>query len=108
MADGPDPIELAARALRHRDRSRVQLDDRLARAGVTEEGRAEALETLERLGYVDDGRFAVTRAATLAGRGFGDEGIRQLLAADGIAAEAAEAALAALDPELDRARRIVE
>jgi len=52
------PIEIAARALRHRDRSRRQLDERLARAGVDEARRAEALETLERVGYVDDGRYA--------------------------------------------------
>ena len=72
----PDPIEIAARALRHRDRSRRQLDERLARAGVDDDGRAEALETLERVGYVDDGRFARARAAALAERGYGDDGIR--------------------------------
>ena len=59
-----DPIDLAARALHHRDRSRRELDDRLARAGVDDDERADALDTLERVGYVDDGRFA---AAT--GRG---------------------------------------
>jgi len=106
VADARDPIELAARALRHRDRSREQLDDRLERAGVAEEARAEALETLERLGYLDDERFAVTRAASLAERGYGDEGIRQRLAADGIAEAAAAAAIAALEPELRRALRI--
>ena len=40
----PDPIELAARALRHRDRSRHELDERLARAGVDDAERAEALD----------------------------------------------------------------
>jgi regulatory protein len=107
VPDAPDPIELAARALRHRDRSRVQIDERLERAGVTDDGREEALETLERLGYVDDARFALARATALAQRGYGDEGIRQLLAADGVGEDAVQGALAVLDPEAKRARGIV-
>ena len=53
-----DPIDLAAAALRHRDRSRTQIDERLARAGVEDDRRADALDALERIGYVDDARFA--------------------------------------------------
>jgi regulatory protein len=103
-----DPVEVAARALRHRDRSWRQLDERLERAGVEEERRADALETLERVGYVDDARFAAGRAAALAERGYGDEGIRHLLEADGVGSEAADQAVAALDPERERARILVE
>jgi regulatory protein len=103
----PDPIELAARALKHRDRSRRQLDERLARAGVDDAGRAEALETLERVGYVDDERYALARAEALAQRGYGDEGIRQLLEADGLPPEAVIAALAGLEPEGQRAADLV-
>jgi regulatory protein len=103
----PDPIEVAARALQHRDRSRQQLDERLARAGIDEAGRAEALETLERVGYVDDERYALARAAGLAQRGYGDEGIRHLLEADGIPAQAVAGALAALEPERQRAAEVV-
>lgn len=103
-----DPIDLAARALRHRDRSRRQVDDRLARAGVDEERRADALDTLERIGYVDDARFAERRAASLAERGgYGDEAIRELLTADGVAPEVLEDAIAALTPELERAAALV-
>jgi regulatory protein len=102
-----DPIEIAARALQHRDRSRRQLDERLARAGVDDAGRAEALETLERVGYVDDGRYALARAESLAERGYGDDGIRHLLEQDGIEPEAAAAALAALPPEQARAAVLV-
>ena len=51
---------------------------------MEDERRAEALEALERVGYVDDARFAEGRATSLADRGFGDEAIRELLAADGI------------------------
>jgi regulatory protein len=103
----PDPIELAARALQHRDRSRQQLDERLARAGVDDAGRAEALETLERVGYVDDERYALARATALAQRGYGDEGIRHLLEADGIGTEVVTGALAALEPERQRAAEVV-
>ena len=103
-----DPLDLAARALHHRDRSRSQVDDRLARAGVADEERVETLETLERLGYVDDSRFAAGRAASLAARGYGDEAIRHALAGAGVADGAADEALAALDPEAERARLLVD
>jgi regulatory protein len=103
----PDPIEIAARALQHRDRSRRQLDERLARAGVDELERVAALETLERVGYVDDARYAGSRAAELADRGYGDDAIRHLLEQDGIPAAAAAAALDELDPERERAARLV-
>jgi regulatory protein len=102
-----DPIDLAARALRHRDRSRTQIDDRLARAGVEDERRADALNALERIGYVDDERFAAGRAASLADRGFGDEAIRELLTADGVGADVVEDAVASLEPEASRAAAIV-
>jgi hypothetical protein len=57
-----DPIDLAARALRHHDRSRSQIDDRLARAGVADERRAEALEALE--GRLRQRRTGSRRGAT--------------------------------------------
>ena len=107
MPEPPDPVALAARALRHRDRSRRQLDERLERAGIAEDERADALETLERVGYVDDGRFAVHRASTLADRGWGDQAIRHLLASDGVPDALADAALSGLEPESARAERLV-
>jgi SOS response regulatory protein OraA/RecX len=102
-----DPIEIAARALRHRDRSRRQLDERLARAGVDDAGRAVALETLVRVGYVDDGRYACARAVSLAERGYGDQGILHLLEQDGIGPAEAAVALATLRPEHERAAALV-
>jgi regulatory protein len=102
-----DPIDLAARALQHRDRSRRELDERLARAGVGDEERADALDTLERVGYVDDARFAGARAEALAGRGYGDEAIQHDLAAHGIDAESVADAIGGLDPEPERARALV-
>jgi regulatory protein len=101
-----DPIDIAARALRTRDRSRRDLDARLERAGVEGEARAQALETLERVGYLDEERFAVTRAATLAARGHGDASIRHELEEEGIPPEVVEVALDQLEPERDRALRL--
>jgi SOS response regulatory protein OraA/RecX len=57
---------------------------------------------------VDDERFARTRAEQLAGRGSGDALIRHDLAQRGIDAKLVEAELALLDPERERAARIVE
>ena len=82
---------------------RESLRAKLERAGVSETAQTEAVEALERAGYVDDARFARDRAAVLAGRGYGDDWIRADLEAQGVAAEAAEAALAALEPEAERA-----
>jgi regulatory protein len=103
-----DPIELAARSLHYRDRSRSELDARLARAGIDEGARADALDTLERVGYVDDARFAAARAAALAGRGYGDEAIRYDLAGHQLRPEAIEAGLATLEAEAARAVELVE
>jgi len=102
-----DPIDLAAKALRHRDRSRRQIEERLADAGVEDDRRADALDTLERIGYVDDVRFARHRAEVLSDRGYGDEAIRALLAADGVAREVSGEAVGALRPEAERAAEIV-
>jgi regulatory protein len=101
-----DAVETALRALRHRDRSVAELDARLEERGVGEDERREALETLERIGYVDDERFARTRAEQLAGRAAGDALIRHDLEGRGIDSEHVAAALAALEPERERALRI--
>jgi regulatory protein len=103
-----DPVELAARALQHRDRSRREVEERLAKAGIDEDRRADALDTLERVGYVDDGRFAKARAGALADRGYGDEWIRHDLGKHGVDGETAEAAIAELAPERERAASVIE
>jgi SOS response regulatory protein OraA/RecX len=103
-----DALDRAARALRPRDRSRQALEVRLATAGVPAAARGDALDTLERVGLVDDARVATTRAESLAGRGFGDAAIRHDLEGEGVAAELVERALAGLEPEPDRARALVE
>jgi SOS response regulatory protein OraA/RecX len=98
----------ATRALAARDRSRRSLEERLAAAGVAAEPRREALEALERVGLVDDARFALRRAAALAERGQGDAAIRFDLEGQGVAQELVADALAALDPERERAGRLAE
>ena len=103
----PDAVEEGLRALRARDRSAAELDARLQQRGVPAAERADALATLERIGYVDDERFARTRAESLAERGSGDALIRHDLERRGIAAEHVEAALAELEDERERAARII-
>jgi SOS response regulatory protein OraA/RecX len=98
-----DALDAAARALSRRDRSRAELDAHLERGGIGAAERRKAAETLERLGYLDDARLAGGRAAALAARGYGDEAIRFDLEGRGIDAELATAAIAALEPEVDRA-----
>jgi regulatory protein len=106
MTQNEDALDEAFRALRFRDRSAAELDTRLERRGVDEAAREHALETLERIGYVDDVRFARTRAEQLAARGSGDALIRHDLDGRGISPEQVEEALATLEPERERAARI--
>jgi regulatory protein len=107
VAERDDAVETALRALRFRDRSAAELDERLERRGVGEQERTEVLETLERVGYVDDGRYARLRAEQLASRGSGDALIRHDLESRGVASGLVDAALAELEPERERAERLV-
>jgi regulatory protein len=102
-----DPLQVAVRALGHRDLSAAGVAARLARAGVGEAEREETLETLRRVGYLDDSRFARKRAETLAARGWGDAGIVADLEQQGVPAELCDEAVADLDPERERALRVV-
>jgi SOS response regulatory protein OraA/RecX len=102
-----DPLDVAVRALRHRDRASADVDARLERAGIGEEERRATIESLERLGYIDDARFAETRARALAGREQGDQAIRFDLERQGVGADELEQALASLTPEQERAEAIV-
>lgn len=104
----PDAAELALRALRHRNRSRHELDHRLAQAGVTSDERAAALDRLTAAGLLSDERFAEERGRTLAGRGAGDAMIRRELRREGIDHAAVEQAIAQLEPEDERAARVFE
>jgi len=95
------------RAVARREHTRASLAERLARAGVEASGRSEALERAERAGLVDDGRYAAARARDLADRGAGDELVLDDLVRHGVDEALAREAVAALEPERDRAARIV-
>ena len=100
-------LEVGVRALTRRGLSERRLRERLERAGVAPQGAEEAVETLRRSGLVDDARFASTRAEALAERGFGNAAIRFDLERQGVRPEQVEAGLLGLDPEHERAARIV-
>jgi SOS response regulatory protein OraA/RecX len=99
--------ETALRALRHRDLSVRELDERLRSKGYAEAERNETIETLLRTGLVDDARYAESRARQLAGRGAGDALIRHTLDRAGVEHELVAAALETVAPEDERARVVV-
>lgn len=98
----------AARALASRALSEHELEERLARKGIEGAAWTEVRETLRAAGYVDDARFAASRAAVLAGRDSGDALIRDDLERRGVGRDAIEEALAGLPPEPERARAALE
>jgi regulatory protein len=102
-----EALAVATRALARREHSRRSLGERLQRAGIRESEADEVLAELERLGLLDDSRFALERARVLAERGKGDAAIRFDLERSGVSASAVEEALARLDPERERAERLV-
>ena len=99
--------DTAARALSRRDRSAAELTAYLERRGIDEARTHEAVEAMRSLGYVDDARFASSRARVMAERGYGDEAIRWDLEQRGLDACAVEAALATIEPEIGRAAALV-
>jgi regulatory protein len=102
-----EALAVATRALARREHSRRSLAERLRRAGVEGSEAEEVLAELVRLGLLDDRRFALERARVLAERGKGDAVIRFDLARSGVSGDAVEEALAQLDPERERAERLV-
>jgi SOS response regulatory protein OraA/RecX len=65
------------------------------------------IAALRRTGLVDDERFAQTRAASLASRDAGDALIHARLVEAGVTNDDADTAVATLESEASRARRIV-
>jgi SOS response regulatory protein OraA/RecX len=101
-------LAAAKRTLAASGRSQQELEQRLARAGHSAAAREDAIAALGRAGLLDDARLAESRAELLARRGYGDTAIRadllRRLIPDGAAAEA----VAALEPEYHRVRRLLE
>ncbi len=102
-----EALAAATSALTRRDRSVVALAEYLAGRGVGRKERAEVVERLSDIGYLDDARFALGRAQSLADRGYGDDAVRFELDREGVAADEVEAALAALPPERERALAVL-
>lgn len=98
----------ALQALRGRDHTVASLERRLAMRGTAASVRSEVVEAVVRAGLVDDERFALGRAELLAGRGAGDLLITDDLERNGVSPETITAAIAALEPEAERATAIVE
>jgi SOS response regulatory protein OraA/RecX len=103
-----EALAVAGRALRRQDLSERGVAERLARASVAPAAVEESLAVLSRAGLVDDSRFALTRAAALAERGYGDAAISHDLERRGVGPEQIREALEALEGEPERARRVVE
>jgi SOS response regulatory protein OraA/RecX len=103
-----EALQVAGRALRHRDLSRRRLAERLDQAAVAPAAAVESLAALEGAGLVDDCRVADGRAQSLAARGYGDAAIRHRLLAEGLADDVVSEALSALDPEAERARPLID
>jgi regulatory protein len=105
-----ETFETALRALRRRERSRSELQAWLVEHGFDEAEVAEAVGRLERLGELDDARFARRYAEDkreLAG--WGAERIRAALEARGIGTAEIVAALAEEDSasEVERAAALL-
>ena len=101
-------LAAATRTLAASDRSRRALEQRLTRAGHSAAAREDAIATLDRAGLVDDTRLAAGRAELLARRGYGDAAIRADLRRRSISPETVADAVASLEPELARARPLLE
>src|SRR6476659_5532965 len=98
----------ALRALRARDHTAASLEQRLAARGTSAAVRRDTVEAAQRAGLVDDRRFALQRAEQLAARGSGDLLIGDDLERQGVPPELVRLAIAALEPEANRAGTIVE
>jgi SOS response regulatory protein OraA/RecX len=101
-------LAAATRSLAASDRSARALEQRLARAGHSAAAREDAIASLARAGAIDDVRLAESRAELLARRGHGDAAIRADLGRRLIAPEAVADAIASLEPEAERLKRLLE
>jgi regulatory protein len=102
-----EALERSGRALAKRPLASHRLEQRLERARIPAATRRAAVETLESAGLLDDARLAESRAIALADRGWGDAAIAARLEADGFPEDLACAALEKLEPEAERAKRLV-
>jgi SOS response regulatory protein OraA/RecX len=94
-------LEKAVDLLARRSRTELELDRALERAKFPAAERKVALARLRELGYMDDREVARGRARTLIGRGDAPRLAARRLAAQGIAPQDAQAAVAEASGEAD-------
>jgi SOS response regulatory protein OraA/RecX len=94
-------LEKALELLARRSRTELELDRALERAKFPAAERKVALARLRELGYMDDREVARGRARTLIGRGDAPRLAARRLAAQGIAPQDAQAAVAEASGEAD-------
>jgi regulatory protein len=102
--------EIALRKLTTAPRTRAQLADAMARAGVPDDVRDATLDRFEELGLVDDVEFARQWARTRqAGRGLARRALAYELRQRGVDTELVKSALEdpSLEDELETARMLV-
>lgn len=98
--------EEAVKRLARQPQTRAMLGMRLRKAGYTESAATAALDRAEQHGYLDDREYAaslVRRRSVTRGHSL----IAQELRAKGVDDEAAESALAQVDPDAELARALV-
>src|SRR5712675_2471418 len=83
---GMTPLDRALRLLARRAYTATEMEAALARAGVAERERAEAVARLRELGYMDDLEVARARARTLLVRGAAPRLAERRLGEQGVAA----------------------
>ena len=97
-----EALGVALALLAARSRSRLELEERLLKKGFSPGDVAEALAELEKKGYLDDRRFAVSWARwRLSGKPMGRARLRQELKAKGLSNEDIEEALKEAYAEAD-------
>jgi SOS response regulatory protein OraA/RecX len=101
-----EALGLAVRTVARRDLSERRLRARLAARGVRRADADGAVATLAGAGVVDDARAALSRARSLAERGWGDATVAARLAGEGFGSDEVGAALAELPPERRRAEEL--
>jgi regulatory protein len=93
MLLGMTPLDRALRLLARRAYTAAEMDVALARKGVSEGERAEAVARLRELGYMDDLEVARARARSLLGRGAAPRLAERRLGEQGVTAAQARAAV---------------
>ena len=101
-----EALGLAVRTVARRDLSERRLRARLAARGVRRADADGAVARLAGAGVVDDARAALSRARSLAERGWGDAAVSARLADEGFGSGEVGAALAELPPERRRAEEL--